>query len=327
MGGGGRRLAGGVVNLAVAFVEQVAHVALMAAAAPTLIGIIRWMEARLAGQVGPPVLQPWQDLARLLRKQPVMAESASEVSAIAPLLSLAAVAIVAVMVPSFTLGMTLAPFAELLVIAGLLSLARCSIALAGMDAGTALGGMGASRVMAFGVLSEPALVLAIFALGLLAGSSNLDVIAAMQQESGAGWQTGAGLALIATVLVAIVDGLNGPAARLELAMRREATTLEFSGRDLAVIDATEALRRLVWFDLVIAMFVPFGIAAAGAGVAALLLGFVCWVAKLLVLAGALALLHTTMGRARLVHVTHVLGVAILLGLLAVVFLFASAGTV
>ena len=137
MGGGGRRLAGGVVNLAVAFVEQVAHVALMAAAAPTLIGIIRWMEARLAGQVGPPV-QPWQDLARLLRKQPVMAESASEVSAIAPLLSLAAVAIVAVMVPSFTLGMTLAPFADLLVIAGLLSLARCSIALAGMDAGTHL---------------------------------------------------------------------------------------------------------------------------------------------------------------------------------------------
>ena len=75
------------------------------------------------------------------------------------------------------------------------------------------------------------------------------------------------------------------------------------------------------------MFVPFGIAAAGAGVAALLLGFACWVAKLLVLAGVLALLHTTMGRARLEHVTHVLGVAILLGLLAVVFLFASAGTV
>ena len=78
--------------------------------------------------------------------------------------------------------MTLAPFADLLVIAGLLAVARCSIALAGMDAGTALGGMGASRTMAVACLSEPALVLAIFALGLLAGSSNLDVIAAMQQE-------------------------------------------------------------------------------------------------------------------------------------------------
>jgi formate hydrogenlyase subunit 4 len=327
MGGSDRRLAGGVVNLAVAFGEQVAHVALMAAAAPTLIGVVRWMEARLAGRAGPSVLQPWRDLARLLRKQPVMAESASEIFALAPLLSSAAVAIVAVLVPSFTLGMTLAPFTDLLVIAGLLALARCSIALAGMDAGTALGGMGASRTMAFAVLSEPALILAIFALGLLAGSSNLDVIAAMQQESGIGWQTGAGLALIATVLVAIVDSPNGPAARLELAMRREAMTLEFSGRDLAVIDATEALRRLVWFDLIIAMFVPFGIAAAGAGAAALLLGLVCWVAKLLVLAGALTLLHTMMGRTRLMHATHMLGVAILLGLLAVVFLFASAGSV
>ena len=63
------------------------HIALMLAAAPTLIGVIRWMQARLVGRAGPPILQPWQDLARLLRKQPVMAESASEVSAIAPLLS------------------------------------------------------------------------------------------------------------------------------------------------------------------------------------------------------------------------------------------------
>ena len=110
-------------------------------------------------------------------------------------------------------------------------------------------------------------------------------------------------------------------------MQREAMALEFSGRDLAVIDATEALRLLVWLNLIVAMFLPFGIAPAGAGPAALLLGFVCWVAKLLVLAGALALLQTVMGRMRLMHVPHMLGVAILLGLLAVVFLFASAGTV
>lgn len=315
------------MNLVVGFIAQILHIALMIAAAPTLIGAIRWMQARLAGRAGPPILQPWRNLARLLRKQPILAESASDVSAFAPLLSLAAVAIVAVMVPSFALGMIFAPFADLLVIAGLLSLARCSIALAGMDAGPALGGMGASRMMTVACLSEPALVLVIFTLGLLAGSSNLDVIAAMQQESGADWRTGAGLAVIATVLVAIADGAGGPMVRPELAMQRQALALEFSGADLAVIDATEALRLLVWFNLIVAMFLPFGIAPAGAGLGVLLLGFVSWVAKLLVLAAALALVRTVMGRMRPMHVPHVLGVAILLGLLAVVFLFASAATV
>jgi formate hydrogenlyase subunit 4 len=315
------------MNLAAAFVEQVAHVALMLAAAPTLTGVIRWMQARLIGRAGPPLLQPWRELARLLRKQPVMAESASEVFAIAPLLSAAAVAVVAALVPSFTLGMTLAPCADLLAIAGLLALARASIALAGMDAGTAFGGIGASRTMAVGCLSEPALLLVVFVLGLLAGSSNLDVIAAMQQESGTDWRTSAGLALIATVLVAIADGADRPAVRSEFAMQREAMALEFSGRDLAVIDATEALRLLVWFNLIIAMFLPFGIAPAGAGPATLLLGLVSWVAKLLVLTSLLALLRTVMGHMRPLHVPQMLGVAIVLGLLAVAFLFASVGTV
>jgi formate hydrogenlyase subunit 4 len=315
------------VNLAAAFVEQVAHVALMLAAAPTLTGVIRWMQARLAGCAGPPLLQPWRELARLLRKQPVMAESASEVFAIAPLLSAAAIAVVAMLVPVFTLGMTLAPFADLLAIVGLLALARCSTALAGMDAGTAFGGMGASRTMSVTCLSETALVLVTFVLGLLAGSSNLDVIAAMQQESGVDWRTSAGLALIAVALVAIVDGPSGPPVRAEFAMQSEAMALEFSGRDLAVIDATEALRRLVWLNLIIAMFLPFGIAPAGAGPAALLLGLVFWVVKLLVLAGALTLAETLTGRMEPMRVPQMLGLAILFGLMAVVFMFAGVGTV
>ena len=315
------------MSLVIALLVQVVHAALMLAAAPTLTGIMRWIRARLAGRAGPPPLLPWLELVRLLRKQPVMAEGASDISGIAPMLSTAAVAIVALMVPSLALGMTSAPCADLLVIAGLLALARCAIALAGMDAGTALGGVGAARTMTAGTLAEPALALVIFALGLLAGSTNLDVIAAMQQETGADWRTGVGLALLATVLVAIADDATGPAAGPELTLRRTATAVEFSGRDLAAIDVAESLRLLVWLNLIIAMFLPFGIAPADAGPAALLLGLVCWAAKLLALAAALALLHTVAGRIRPAHVPRALGVAILLGLLAVVFLFAGTGMV
>jgi formate hydrogenlyase subunit 4 len=312
------------MNLLLGFVTQLLHAALMVATAPTLLGVIRCVQARLVGRAGPTVLQPWRDLARLLRKQPVIAESASEVFAIAPLLSAAAVAIVAFLVPSFALGMTLARFGDLLVIAGLLALARCSMALAGMDTGSAIGGMGASRTVALTWLSEPAVLLVIFALGLLAGGTNLDVIAAMQQESSTDWPASVGLAFVAMVLLAIVDA-NGPAMSPELAMQREAMALEFSGRDLALIEATEALRLLVWLDLIGAVFLPFGMAPAGAGPADLLVGLLSWLVRLLLLGGVLALLQTAMGRMRPAHLPHVLGLALLLGLLAVMFLFASTG--
>ena len=144
------------------------------------------MQARLAGRTGASPLQPWRDLLRLLRKQTVLAESASNVTIDAPVVCAAATAVAACLVPSFTLGMTLAPFADLLLIAGLLMAARASLALAAMDAGTATGGMAASRTMLLGCLAEPALLLVLFVLALLAGSLDLDVVAAMQLENSAG---------------------------------------------------------------------------------------------------------------------------------------------
>ena len=124
------------------------------------------MQARLAGRAGPSLLQPWRDLIRLLRKQAVLAESASGVTEIAPCCAERRSPCRACLVPSFTLGMALAPFADLLAIAGLLAVARCSMALSAMDAGTAPGGMAASRTMLLGCLAEPALLLVLFVLAL-----------------------------------------------------------------------------------------------------------------------------------------------------------------
>jgi formate hydrogenlyase subunit 4 len=314
------------MNLALGLVAQFLHIALVLAGAPTLVGVCRWMEARLAGRSGPSVLQHWRDLLRLLRKQRVVAESASSVSAIAPLISVTAIAIAAFVIPSFTLGMTLAPCADLLVIAGLLALARGSLALAGMDAGTAFGGMGASRMMVLGGLSEPALLLAIFALALLAGSLNLDLVTAMQQESDMDWRTANSLAFAAIMLVAWVDGAGGLTDRAVLTMRRQATALEFSGHDLALIEAGDALRLLLWLNLIGAMFLPFGMAPSGAGPVAWLVGLAGWLARTLLFAVALAVLPTIFGRVRLMSAVQTLGIAMLLALLAMVYLFAEMGT-
>jgi formate hydrogenlyase subunit 4 len=304
-----------VITLLTSLVAQVLHIVLMGAAAPTLIGVHRWIRARLVGRVGPPLLQPWRDLIRLHTKQIVLAEGASGVTSAAPAVCVAATAIAACLVPSFALGMIFAPFADLLAIAGLLALARCSAAFAAMDAGAALGGLGASRSLLLACLAEPALLLVLFVLALLAGSLNLDLIAAMQIESGTRWHTDLAIALAATVLVALVG-----------TMRQEELALEFSGTGLALFEAADALRLLVWFNLIGAMFLPFGMAPAGDGPTAWAVGLACWLGRTLILAAALALLNAVLGRIRMMRAAHVLCVAVLFGLLAATFLLAETGT-
>ncbi len=310
-------------------VTQLLHAALMLAAAPLLVGAIRTLKARLLGRTGPSVLQPWRDILRLLRKQPVLAENASWLFRGAPVACFAAILAAAVMVPSFALGMTSAPLSDLLAIIGLLSLARCITALAGMDIGTAFGGIGASREMSYAVFAEPAMLLIIFTLALLVGTTNLDMIAGSLRDGSYGLRVSMGLALIAIIAVAIAENgripIDNPATHLELTMVHEAMVLEYSGRHLALIELGVALKLLVWMTLIATIFAPYGAAPAGASPLFWLLGLATWVAKVGVLATALGLFETAIAKMRVFRVPDFLRVALLLGLLAAVFLFVSQG--
>jgi formate hydrogenlyase subunit 4 len=308
---------------------QLLHIALLLAAAPVLIGFIRWGKARLLGRIGPPVLQPWRDLLRLARKQPVLAYNASFLFRAAPALGFAATLAAAALVPSFALGMTTADTADLLVIAGLLALARCILALAGMDVGTAFGGIGASREMMFATFAEPGMILVIFTLALLAGTTNLDAIAGLLREGTLGLRVSLGLTLVATLAIAIAENgripVDNPATHLELTMVHEAMVLEYSGRDLALIEATAALKLLLWLTLIAAMFCPFGMAIPEDGIQAWPLGLLTWLLKMIALATALACFETGIAKMRVFRVPEFLGAALLFGLLAAVFLFVSTG--
>ena len=308
---------------------QLLHIALMLAAAPLLVGAIRRLKARLLGRAGPPLTQPFRDLRRLMRKQPVLADNASWLFTAAPTASFAATLAAAALIPSFALGMTTAPLADLLVIAGLLTLARCTLALAAMDIGTAFGGIGASREMTFSVFAEPALLLVIFTLALLSGGTNLDVIAHLLREGSLGLRVSLGLAMVAILIVAIAENgripVDNPATHLELTMVHEAMVLEYSGRHLALIEWAAALRLLLWLTLICTIFVPFGAAQATGWPVWWLTGLLAWAAKLAVLAAALAVFETSIAKMRVFRVPEFLGIALLLGLLAAVFLFVSQG--
>jgi formate hydrogenlyase subunit 4 len=290
------------------------------------VGCVRWLKARLLGRVGPPVMQPWRDLLRLSRKQPVIAENASYVFTMAPTVGFAALLVAAALVPGFALGMASAPAADLLVIAGLLTVSRFVTALAAMDIGTGFGGIGASREMTFAVFAEPAMLLVTFTMALLVGTTNLDVIAMALRDGAFGLRVSLGLAFVAILAVAIVENgripSDNPATHLEVTMVHEAMVLEYSGRHLALIEYGAALRLLVWLSLISVIFAPM---TAATTLAWWLPGILLWLAKVGVLAASLAMFESTVAKMRVFRVPEFLGIALLLGLLAAVFLFLSQG--
>jgi formate hydrogenlyase subunit 4 len=315
------------VSVVAAVLTQALHLGLVLAAAPLVVGGVRWLKARMMGRVGPHPLQPWRDLQKLLRKRPVLAENASWISRAAPYLAVAAAVAALALVPSFSRAMLFAPMSDLLLIAGLLALGRVALALAGMDVGTAFGGLGAAREMSFAALAEPALLLGALIFAILAGSTGLEQIAATFQEGAVGLRVSLGLALIALCAVAVAENaripVDNPATHLELTMVHEAMILEASGRHLALWEAASALRLTLWLALIVAVFLPFGAAPAGFAPLGWVVGMVAWVAKMALLCVALAAFESAIAKMRVFRVPEFLGVALLLGLLGAILLFVS----
>ncbi len=310
-----------------AVLTQALHILLVLAAAPLVTGGVRWLKARMMGRVGAHPLQPLRDFGKLLRKRPVLAENASAVSRVAPYVAAGAALAAAALVPSFARGMAFAPLADLLLVAGLLALGRVAAALAGLDVGTAFGGLGAAREMSFAALAEPALLVAALSLAILAGTTGLEGIAAAFQDGAVGIRVSLLLALVATLAVAVAENaripVDNPATHLELTMVHEAMILEASGRHLALWEAASALRLTLWLALLGAVFFPFGAAPAGFAPLGWLLGLLAWVAKMAVLCLALAAFESAIAKMRVFRVPEFLGVALLVGLLGAILLFIS----
>jgi formate hydrogenlyase subunit 4 len=310
---------------------QLAHAALLLGAAPFVVGLLNLLKARLLGRQGPSIAQPWRDLRKNARKETVLAENASFLFAGAPAVSLGATIAAALLVPSFALGMTTAPLADLLVIFGLLGLARAVLALAAMDVGTAFGGIGASRSMMLATFAEPALMMVVLTVALLAGTTSLELMATLQHEGGFGLRVSLGLCLFVLLAVGLVENgrlpTDNPATHLELTMIHEAMLLEYSGRHLALLEFAGALRLTLWLTLIGTLFDPAGIAPAGAGPLAWVIGLTAWATKLLLFVGGVSAMEMCVARMRLFRVPEFLGLAVLLGLLAALFLFVSTGFV
>ena len=308
---------------------QGAQMALVLVLAPLLTGFVRKVKARLLRRRGASLLQPYRDLLRLLRKEAVLAENASWLFRTTPYLIFAATWVAAALVPTFATNLTFSWTADLIAIIALLASARFFLALAGMDVGTSFGGIGSSREVMIASLAEPAMIMIIFVLALVAGSTQLSTIAEFMLSPEVGLRVSLGLALIALIMVAIAENaripVDNPATHLELTMVHEAMVLEYSGRHLAMIEFAGALKLLVYASLIACVFLPWGLAPAGAGVGAYVMGALSYGAKLALGGFLLALFETSIAKMRVFRVPEFLGAALMLGLLGTLLLFVSRG--
>lgn len=306
---------------------QFAQMLLVLGLSPLLTGFVRKMKARLLRRQGPPLLQPYRDLVRLLRKEVVLAESSSWLFRVIPYVVFAGTWVAAALVPTFRTGLLFSWTADLIAIIALLGSARFFLALAGMDVGTSFGGIGASREVMIASLAEPAMLMIVFTLALIAGSTQLSTMAAFMNSPEVGLRVSLGLGLIALVMVAIAENarvpVDNPATHLELTMVHEAMVLEYSGRHLALIELSSYLKLLLYVSLIACLFAPWGITTASADPEQLAVAVVSYVGKLALGGVLLALFETSIAKMRVFRVPDFLGAALMLALLATLLRFVS----
>jgi len=308
---------------------QGVQMTLVLALAPLLTGFVRKVKARLVRRQGPPLLQPYRDLWRLMRKEVVLADSSSWLFRTAPYLIFAGTWVAAALVPTFATGLMFSWSADLIAIIALLGSARFFLALAGMDVGTSFGGIGSSREVMIASLAEPAMLMIVFSLALLAGSTQLSTIAGYMLSSNVGLRVTLALSLVSLIMVAIAENaripVDNPATHLELTMVHEAMVLEYSGRHLAVIELAGQLQLLLYVSLIACVFAPWGLAPVGAGPLPHVIAASAYVGKLAVAGVLLAAFETATAKMRVFRVSAFLGAAFMMGILGVLLLFVSRG--
>lgn len=294
------------------------------AVAPLLKTTIKKMKARLQNRQGPPLMQGYYDLAKLLRKEPVRSDVASWVFVAGPRVYFAAAVAATTLVPVLLDAAPLEMAGGILLLVGTLALGRFMLATAALDTGSAFGGMGASRDMTIAALAEPALMLGLFTSALAAGSLNLGSLVRATLQGGVTFHPSDFLAFSGLFIIVIAETgripVDNPATHLELTMIHEAMILEYAGPDLALVEWASAVKELLYLTLLVDLFMPAGIASSLAPLA-IVVALLAWAGKVLVLAIAVTVTESTNAKLRLFRVPELVSISLGLAFLALAIRF------
>lgn len=281
-----------------------------------LVSVIAKTKAWFAGRVGPPWLQPYYDLHKLLRKEAVYSKTTTWVFRAGPLVNLASLLTAATLIPVFSQNSLLGFAGDVILVAYLLALGRMSMVLAAMDTGSSFEGMGASREVTFSSMSEPALILSFMVLAIATRSLQLSQMVGPGLFAAWGG-VGSAMLLVGVALVIILSAetcrvpVDDPATHLELTMIHEVMVLDHSGPDLAFVTYGAALKFLLIGSIVVRAAVPHSPSLGGWSP---ILRFV----ELILLASAVGVVESTFARLKLNRVPLFLASATVLSGLAVV---------
>ena len=304
-----------------AIISAVVQLVLFVFLAPVLIGVIRQVRARLEGRAGAGIWQPWRDVRKLLLKNPVRAADSSWMLAAGPVTLLVSSLLLCALLPLVgTLPLPLIP-SDLFVIVSVMLIGVVALALVGLDAGTAFGGMGSSRHMTVAALVEPTLLLAVYALSIPAGTSTLSLIVETRLLNPAVIISPVSLLAMVALAIAIMAEtsrlpVDNPSTHLELTMLHEAMVLEASGRDLAWLELGSWLKLAALLGLLSNLIVPWGI-VTDFSVLGVIVGVGAVTVKILLLGVVLSVGEVFLAKARLFRVPELLAGSFALGLLAV----------
>ena len=307
-----------------------AQAAVLLCVSPAIVGLINKVKARLQCRQGAGILQPYADLKKLFRKQPVLSTTTTWIFTATPYIVFASTVTAGLLIPVIASQMPLNFAGNIIAFVYLLALGRFFLILAGLDSGSSFGGMGSSREAIVASLTEPAMIMAIFAIALTAGSTNLSTIVHRTAllEGIATDPSARLMAISAVFIVALAETgrvpVDNPATHLELTMIHEAMVLEYSGRYLALLEWASAIKLLVFLTLIANVFAPWGIATSFTPMA-LSIGLAVYLIKVAGLALLIGTIECMFAKLRLFRVTDLLGVAFILALLGLLFFYMLRG--
>jgi formate hydrogenlyase subunit 4 len=303
---------------------EVVQILLVLGAAPLFAGWVKTVKCHMQGRSYAGVLQPYRDIAKIFSKDVILAENASWIFRMTPYVVFGVTVMIGGIIPFISVDLPFAATADVIALVMLFAIIRFFTALAGMDIGTAFGGMGSSREMMIASLAEPAMLMAVFTVSLASNSTSLTHMVMAMGHGAFILRPSLAFALLAFIMVHLTETgrvpVDNPSTHLELTMVHEAMILEYSGRHLALIEWAGMMKLFIFSSLGIAMFCPWGIPVSG-DVVSLLTGLAVLAGKLTVLGIIMVLIETGMAKMRLFRLTEYLGSAFLLATLGMLSFF------
>ncbi len=300
--------------------------------APLVNGVIKKAKALSQKRTGPPFLQMYFDLYKLIRKSTVVSDVSSWIFKVTPYIVFSTALVAALLVPVSTMITPQSGIpGDFILLVSVLALGRFFMMAAGLDTGSTFGGMGSSREAMISSLAEPSILVCLLTAGLIAGSTSLPHMMVFMQGAGTPLAHPVAILLFLALLSIIMMEtaripVDDPSTHLELTMVHEAMLLEYSGRHLALMEYGAAIKQLVFMTLLLNLLVPHQQLIGFGGLGALSLSLLLYLLKVILLSLLIALVEINTVKFRLFSIPNLAALSFILSFLAFFQYFLMGGS-